>query len=74
MKPYGDMAELGRAVNEMAADLEKHQENQRYMLMDIAHDLRTPSVYKKLPLRLLKTAFMSLTKLESINLSNKTIN
>ncbi len=41
------MAELGRAVNEMAADLEKHQDKQRYMLMDIAHDLRTPLSVQK---------------------------
>jgi signal transduction histidine kinase len=47
LEPYGDMAELGRAVNEMAADLEKHQDNQRYMLMDIAHDLRTPLSVQK---------------------------
>lgn len=47
LEPYRDMAELGRAVNEMAADLEKHQDKQRYMLMDIAHDLRTPLSVQK---------------------------
>lgn len=47
LEPYRDMSELGRAVNEMAADLEKSQENQRLFLMDIAHDLRTPLSVQK---------------------------
>lgn len=42
LEPYRDMAPLGEAINEMAADLEKNQQIQRNMLMDIAHDLRTP--------------------------------
>jgi len=42
LEPYRDMAQLGEAINEMAADLEKNQQIQRNMLMDIAHDLRTP--------------------------------
>lgn len=42
LEPYRDMAQLGEAINEMAADLEKNQQIQKHMLMDIAHDLRTP--------------------------------
>lgn len=47
LEPYRDMALLGEAVNEMASNLEKNQESQRYMLMDIAHDLRTPLSVQK---------------------------
>lgn len=47
LESYRDMSELGRAVNEMAADLEKNQEKQRHVLMDIAHDLRTPLSVQK---------------------------
>lgn len=47
LEPYRDMSQLGEAVNEMAADLEKNQESQRYLLMDIAHDLRTPLSVQK---------------------------
>ncbi len=42
LKPYEDMAELGQTLNDMAAELEKNQQIQRLMVMDIAHDLRTP--------------------------------
>ena len=42
LEPYGDMAELGQALNDMAAELEKSQQIQQLMVMDIAHDLRTP--------------------------------
>lgn len=47
LKTYRDMALLGEAVNEMASSLETNQKNQRYMLMDIAHDLRTPLSVQK---------------------------
>lgn len=47
LEPYRDMAELGEAVNDMAADLEKNQRVQKFMLMDIAHDLRTPLSVQK---------------------------
>lgn len=47
LEPYRDMAELGEAVNDMAAELEKNQRIQKYMLMDIAHDLRTPLSVQK---------------------------
>ena len=46
-KPYRDMAELGKAINDMASDLEKNQRIQKFMLMDIAHDLRTPLSVQK---------------------------
>lgn len=47
LEPYRDMADLGEAVNNMAADLEKKQRIQNFMLMDIAHDLRTPLSVQK---------------------------
>ena len=47
LEPYKDLSPLGEAVNEMAAELERNQENQRYLLMDIAHDLRTPLSVQK---------------------------
>lgn len=47
LEPYRDMADLGEAVNNMAADLEKKQRIQKFMLMDIAHDLRTPLSVQK---------------------------
>ncbi len=46
-RPYRDMAELGKAINDMAYDLEKNQRIQKFMLMDIAHDLRTPLSVQK---------------------------
>ena len=46
-EPYRDMAELGKAINDMASDLEKNQRIQKFMLMDIAHDLRTPLSVQK---------------------------
>lgn len=46
-KPYRDMAELGKAINDMASDLEENQRIQKFMLMDIAHDLRTPLSVQK---------------------------
>ena len=42
LEPYHDISDLGQAVNDMAVTLEKNHEIQRIMLMDIAHDLRTP--------------------------------
>ena len=42
LKPYRDMAKVNQAVNDMAASLERNQEMQRLMMMDITHDLRTP--------------------------------
>jgi len=47
LEPYRDMAELGEAVNNMAAELEKNQRIQKFMLMDITHDLRTPLSVQK---------------------------
>jgi signal transduction histidine kinase len=47
LEPYRDMAGLGQAVNDMAMDLEKTQRVQKLMLMDIAHDLRTPLSVQK---------------------------
>ena len=47
LEPYHDMAELGEAVNNMAAELEKNQRIQRLMIMDITHDLRTPLSVQK---------------------------
>lgn len=47
LEPYRDMAELGQAVNDMAADIEKNQRVQGLMIMDIAHDLRTPLSVQK---------------------------
>ncbi len=47
LEPYRDMAELGLAVNDMAAEIEKNQRVQRLMIMDIAHDLRTPLSVQK---------------------------
>jgi two-component system OmpR family sensor kinase/two-component system sensor histidine kinase BaeS len=37
-----EMAALGRAFNQMAADLEKAEELRRNMVADVAHELRTP--------------------------------
>jgi len=37
-----EMATLGRAFNQMAADLEKAEELRRNMVADVAHELRTP--------------------------------
>lgn len=47
LEPYRDMAELGEAVNNMAAELERNQRVQKFMLMDITHDLRTPLSIQK---------------------------
>lgn len=47
LEPYREMAELGEAVNDMAYELERNQRVQKYMLMDIAHDLRTPLSVQK---------------------------
>lgn len=47
VEPYRDMAELGQAVNDMAVNLEKNQQYQKLMIMDIAHDLRTPLSVQK---------------------------
>jgi len=37
-----EIAALGRAFNQMAADLEKAEEVRRNMVADVAHELRTP--------------------------------
>jgi two-component system OmpR family sensor kinase len=37
-----EMAALGQAFNQMAADLEKTEELRRNMVADVAHELRTP--------------------------------
>ncbi len=37
-----EIATLGRAFNQMAADLEKAEELRRNMVADVAHELRTP--------------------------------
>ena len=47
VEPYRDVAELGKAINDMAVDLEKNQRVQQLMLMDITHDLRTPLSVQK---------------------------
>ena len=47
LEPYRDIAELGEAVNNMAAELERNQRVQKFMLLDITHDLRTPLSVQK---------------------------
>lgn len=37
-----EIAELGRSFNQMAADLERQQTQQRQLVHDVAHELRTP--------------------------------
>ncbi len=38
----GELAELGRAFDHMAASLERHERLRQVMVADIAHELRTP--------------------------------